>query len=146
MEILCLSAPVPKPDHEPGSYLSLRVKLLNSICQSSSGVTCSFPASHSPKTHKDLRVQQPLSRRKLGRRETESEALLGVGNLCTLSKSLYLHLFPPMSLVSLPHSHHPQSHLSFLSHSSPKLVTSQQKEYKGRLLVNIINNLLRLSH
>lgn len=44
MEIPQQLASVPKMDPQPGSYLCLTVKLLISICKSSSAVTCSFPA------------------------------------------------------------------------------------------------------
>lgn len=44
METPQQSASVPKMDPQPGSYLCLTVKLLISICKSSSAVTCSFPS------------------------------------------------------------------------------------------------------
>lgn len=44
METPQQSASVPKMDPQPGSYLYLTVKLLISICKSSSAVTCSFPS------------------------------------------------------------------------------------------------------
>lgn len=44
MEIPQQLASVPEMDPQPGSYLCLTVKLLISICKSSSAVTCSFPA------------------------------------------------------------------------------------------------------
>lgn len=107
------SAPVPKPDHQPSSYLSLRVKLPNSICKSSPSVTCSFPASHRPNEHRDLGVQQPLSRRKLGRRETlnlkPSQLLVIFAHFqtCQRVSTFMSSLQPPLYLyhISITHNH-----------------------------------------